>query len=61
MSRFILTIKGPNFEDVGDVELPALPREGDNIETKYGTCIVTHTEPMSDHEQYLGKIDCRLP
>jgi len=36
--RFTVTIDGPNWEDVEDVELPELPREGDTIETRYGTC-----------------------
>jgi hypothetical protein len=59
--RFMVTIDRPNWEDVEDVELPQLPREGDTIETKYGTCIVTRAEPLSDGGQYAGKIVCRLP
>jgi hypothetical protein len=59
--RFMVTIEGSNWEDVVDVELPELPREGDTIETKYGTCIVTHAELLSDGGQYAGKIVCRLP
>jgi hypothetical protein len=38
-----------------------LPREGDAIETRYGTCIVTQAEPSPDAGQYAGKIVCRLP
>jgi hypothetical protein len=59
--RFTVTIDGPNWEDVEDVELPELPREGDTIETRYGTCIVTRAEPLSDGGHYAGKIACRLP
>jgi hypothetical protein len=59
--RFMVTIDRPNWEDVEDVELPELPREGDTIETKYGTCIVTRAELLSDGGQYAGKIVCRLP
>jgi hypothetical protein len=37
-----------------------LPDEGEPIETKYGTCLVTHTEPQPN-SGYDGKIVCRLP
>ena len=61
MRRFMVTIEESNWEDVEDVELPELPREGDTFETKYGTCIVMHAELLSDGGQYGGKIVCRLP
>ena len=61
MRRFMVTIEESNWEDVDDVELLELPREGDTFETKYGTCIVTHAELLSDGGQYAGKIACRLP
>jgi hypothetical protein len=61
VQRFNITIEGPNWKDVEDLELPQLPAEGDAIETKYGTCIVTQVEPSPDSEQYAGKMVCRLP
>ena len=61
VSRFVITIEGPNFKDVADVELSQLPSVGDTIETKYGTCIVTNTDRLLDNAKYMGKIDCRLP
>jgi hypothetical protein len=48
VDRFTITIQGPNWEDVQEVELPELPGEGDAIETRYGTCIVTRAEPLPD-------------
>jgi hypothetical protein len=59
--RFTVTIEGSNWKDVQEVELPELPREGDTIETRYGTCIVTRAELLSDGGQYAGKIVCRFP
>ena len=61
MRRFTVTIKAPNWEDVQEVELPELPREGDVIETRYGTCTVTHAESSADNPPYAGKIICRFP
>ena len=61
VQRFIMEVEGPNFKDVNDVELPQLPREGEPIESKYGTCIVTHTELLPDSREYTGRIVCRLP
>jgi hypothetical protein len=57
----IITIEGPNFTDVEDVELLQLPAEGDPIETKYGTCLVTGAELLPRGRQYDGTIACRLP
>ncbi len=56
---FTVTIEGPGWEDFQDVELLGLPDEGEPIETKYGTCLVTHAELMPDGERYAGKIVCR--
>jgi hypothetical protein len=58
---FTVTIEGVNWEDVAEIELPSLPREGDRIETKYGTCVVTHAEDLPDQNPYAGKIVCRFP
>jgi hypothetical protein len=59
--RFTVTIEGSSWEDVQEVELPELPREGDTIETRYGTCIVTRVERLSDGGPYAGKVVCRFP
>jgi len=57
--RFITTIEGSGWTEVDEKELPGPPDEGEPIETKVGTCVVTHAEllPDSDH----GTIVCRLP
>ena len=59
VQHYILTIEGPNFTDVDDIELLRLPAPGEPIETKYGTCIVTGTEEL-ESPNYDGKIICRL-
>lgn len=61
VERFTVTIEGPNWEDLDEVELPRLPGEGEPIETKYGTCLVTRAEPLPDSGVYAGKIVCRTP
>ena len=61
VKRFTVTIEAPNWKDLQEIELPQLPREGDAIETRYGTCIVNQAEPVPDGGQYAGKIVCRLP
>jgi hypothetical protein len=61
VQRFTITIEAPDWKDFEEVELPKLPTEGDAIETKYGTCIVTQADSLSDGGQYAGKIVCRLP
>jgi hypothetical protein len=61
VQSFIVTIEGPNWEDVEEVELPQLPEEGETIETKYGTCLVTHAESLPDSGRHAGKIACRIP
>ena len=61
VQRYVITIEGPNFTDLEDVELPRLPATGDPIETKYGTCVVTATEELPAGDRYDGRIVCRLP
>ena len=61
MNRYIITIEGPNFEDVDEVELPAPPQPGEPIETKLGQCIVTATDSLGGDGEYAGKIVCRVP
>jgi hypothetical protein len=61
LKRFLVTVEGPNLTDVSEAELPQLPEEGETIETRFGTCIVTRAEPTPDSLSYAGKIVCRLP
>jgi len=56
VQRFSVTIEGQGWEDLQDVELPRAPVEGDSIETRYGTCLVTKVEPSPDADTYAGKI-----
>jgi hypothetical protein len=58
MQRFTVTIEGVGWTDVQVLELPRLPREGELIETKYGTCLVTHSESTPHPEPFDGKIVC---
>lgn len=60
MQRFLITIEGSGWSDFQEVELPQLPSEGELIETKYGTCIVDHSESSPKTERYDGKIVCRV-
>jgi hypothetical protein len=61
LARFILTVEGPNFHELDEIELPRSPADGDPIETKLGTCLVVRTESLDDASQYSGRIVCRLP
>jgi hypothetical protein len=61
VQRFSVTIQGPGWEDLQDVELPRPPAEGDTLETRYGTCIVTKVDESPNADSYAGKITCRLP
>ena len=58
VQRFAVTIEGVGWTDVQVLELPRLPREGELIETKYGTCRVTHSEPTANTEPFDGKVVC---
>jgi hypothetical protein len=57
----MVTIDGPNFQDFEEAEVLQLTQEGEAIETKYGTCIVTGVEADPAGEHYDGKVVCRLP
>ena len=61
IQRIIITIQGPGWEDLEDSELSRLPGEGDAVETKYGTCLVTEAQATPGGDQYDGRITCRLP
>jgi hypothetical protein len=61
LRRFILTVEGPNLEDLEEIELPSLPQEGDPIETRFGTCVVVRTEAVGDGSRHDGRIVCRMP
>jgi hypothetical protein len=61
VQRFQVTIEGPGWKDVQDMELPRAPAEGDALETRYGTCLVTKVAEAVAAESYSGKIVCRLP
>jgi hypothetical protein len=61
VQRFMVTIEGPGWEDIQDLELPRAPAEGDAIETRYGTCLVTKVDEARAADNYSGKIFCRLP
>ena len=56
----MVTIEGPSWTDLQDVELPRAPAEGDTIETRYGTCVVTKVDETGA-DGSRGKIYCRLP
>ena len=58
--RFIVTIEGPGWTDVQDVELPRLPQVGESLETKFGTMLIAHAEEAPDLAAYAGKIVCRF-
>ena len=61
VKKFTVTIEGPGWQDLEEVELPELPSEGDTIETRYGTCFVTGGELLPDTGEHAGKIVARLP
>jgi hypothetical protein len=61
LQRFILTVEGGTFQDIDEIELPQAPAEGEPIETRLGTCLVTRIEPAAEGSQYAGTIVCRLP
>jgi hypothetical protein len=60
LPRFILTVEGPNLEDLDEIELPRLPLEGDPVSTRFGMCLVVRTE-STDGGEFAGRIVCRMP
>jgi hypothetical protein len=60
VKSFEVVIEGPNWQDVQKIELPRPPQEGDTLETRYGTCVVTGVE-LSGGGESAGRIVCRLP
>jgi len=60
VDRIIVTIDGPNFQDVEETEVLRLPEEGELIDTKYGSCVVTGVEPLPDSDKFSGKVVCRM-
>ena len=61
MQQFIVTIEGHGFSDVDEIEMLRLPAQGEPIDTKYGTCIVTAAERLLEPGSFDGAIVCRLP
>jgi len=60
IARFIVTIEGPGWTEVEDVELPRLPDEGESLETKFGTMRIAHAEEAPDLAAYAGRIVVRF-
>jgi hypothetical protein len=60
VQRFILTVEGPNLEEFEEIELLGPPSDGEPIETRYGTCVVTRTEPLPATSAFAGKIFVRM-
>ena len=60
IARFIVTIEGPGWTDVEDVELPRLPDVGESLETKFGTMLIAQAEEAPDLAEYAGRIVCRF-
>ena len=61
MKHYIVTVEGPNFAEVEEMELLRLPAEGEPLETKCGTGIVADSQEMPENEHFDGKVTCRLP
>jgi hypothetical protein len=61
VKRFIIKVEGLALEEFEEIELPALPRAGEPIETRYGTCLIVSAEMFDEGNRYAGEIVCRLP
>ena len=60
IARFIVTIEGPGWTEVEDIEMPRLPDEGESLETKFGTMLVASAEEAPDLAAYAGRIVVRF-
>jgi hypothetical protein len=60
VQKVTVTIEGINWQDMQELELPAIPRVGEALETRYGTCLVTRVDPSTDGDQ-PARIVCRFP
>jgi hypothetical protein len=56
-----VVVEGLPLAEFEEIELPQAPAEGEPIETRYGTCIVTRTEATAEGSQHAGRIVCRMP
>jgi hypothetical protein len=61
VQRFRVIIEGHGWEDFDEIELLGPPGEGETLETKLGTSIVTGVDPLPDSAQFAGTIRCRIP
>jgi hypothetical protein len=63
MRRFIITIEGPSFEDVDNVELPGPPQPGEPIETRLGTPMprLPRAGLLVSIKKAVGDARCRTP
>lgn len=61
LHRFVVAVEGLALEEIEEIELPRLPVVGDTVNTNYGICIVTRTEPAAEGSEFEGRIVCRLP
>jgi hypothetical protein len=58
--KVTVTIEGINWQDIQELELPAIPRVGEALETRYGTCLVIRVDPSTDDGR-PSRIACRFP
>ena len=56
-----MRIEGHGWEASMRSNCQVLSSEGETIETKLGTCVVTGVDPMPDSQQFAGTIRCRVP
>jgi hypothetical protein len=61
VQRFIVTVEGPSWTTVEEIELPGLPQVGEPIDTQYGTLLVAETSAAPGDSPHSGAIVCRMP